>query len=217
MRPITLEEARRWYPADDAVHGFDHILRVLRMAEHLAQAEGADLTIVRAAALLHDATGSDGALTSTARSQHHHASADFARRVLQAHDWPPAAIRAVEHCIRAHRFRDRSEAPRTPEARVLFDADKLDALGAVGVVRALAYAIQHGTPVAARPSARFLHRGEREPDEPHTAYHEYLFKLRRLPEHLYTPTARAIAARRLALMEDFFAHLLAEMGLDGER
>ena len=51
----TIEEARRWYPADDPVHGFDHVLRVYQLAEHLALAEGADLEIVRAAALLHDA------------------------------------------------------------------------------------------------------------------------------------------------------------------
>ena len=51
----TIEQARGWYSADDPVHGFDHVLRVYFMAERLAQAEGADLEIVRAAALLHDA------------------------------------------------------------------------------------------------------------------------------------------------------------------
>jgi hypothetical protein len=53
----TIESARLWYPASDPVHGFDHVLRVYRLAERLAQAEGADLEIVRAAALLHDAEG----------------------------------------------------------------------------------------------------------------------------------------------------------------
>jgi len=213
VKPISLDEARRWYP-NDAVHGFDHILRVLRMAERIAQAEGADLAIVRAAALLHDAEGSDGELTSAARSDHHHASADFARRVLREHGWPEAHIAAVEHCIRAHRFRDPQEPPRTLEAKVLFDADKLDALGAIGVVRALAYAVQHGSPVVARPSERFLRTGEREPDELHSAYHEYLFKLRRLPERLHTSTARAIAAQRMAFMDTFFNQLLEETGVD---
>lgn len=213
MRPVTIEEARAWYPAGDAVHGFDHILRVLRLAEHIAQAEGADLDVVRAAVLLHDAQGSDGYLTSAAREGHHHASATFARHVLGEHGWPEGFIAAVEHCIRAHRYRDRSEEPRTLEAQVVFDADKLDALGAVGVARALAYAVQHGTPVVAEPSRRFLERGEREPGEPHSAYHEYLFKLRRLPERLHTATARALAADRLAFMELFFHRLMVEMGI----
>ena len=213
MRPVTVEEARRWYPADDAVHGFDHILRVLHLAERIAQAEGADLEVVRAAVLLHDAQGSDGHLTSAAREAHHQASAAFARQVLRAHGWPEARIAQVEHCIRAHRYRDRREEPRTPEARVVFDADKLDALGAVGVVRALAYAVQHGAPVVAPPSPRFLARGEREPGEPHSAYHEYLFKLRRLPERMHTATGRALAAERLAFMEAFFHRLLDEMGM----
>ena len=55
---IDIETARSWYPANDPVHGFDHILRVYRMAERLAIEEGADLDIVHAAALLHDAQGS---------------------------------------------------------------------------------------------------------------------------------------------------------------
>ena len=53
----TLEQARQWYPEQDPVHGWDHILRVYHMAERLALAEGADLEIVHAAALLHDSKG----------------------------------------------------------------------------------------------------------------------------------------------------------------
>ena len=53
----TIEQARAWYTDSDPVHDFDHVLRVYRLAERLAEAEGADLTIVRAAALLHDAEG----------------------------------------------------------------------------------------------------------------------------------------------------------------
>ena len=61
---LTIDIARMWYPAEDAVHGFDHVLRVYRMAERLAQAEGADIEIVRAAALLHDASPGNGAVLS---------------------------------------------------------------------------------------------------------------------------------------------------------
>ncbi len=209
MQPLTLEEARRWYD-DDPTHGFGHILRVLRMAEFLARESGADAEVVRAAALLHDATGAAGHLESAARGEHHHASAAFAREVLAAKGWPEAKIAAVEAAIRTHRFRT-GEPPRTLEAQVLFDADKLDAIGAVGVARAIAYAVSHGSPVYAPPSERFLGSGEKAAGEPHSAYHEYLFKLRRLRERLFTAAARSIAARRDAVMRAYFEALAAEM------
>ena len=162
----TIETVRRYYPVNDAVHGFEHVLRVLHMAERLAQAAGADLEIVRAAALLHDAApeqaeaGDAAVMFSTAeeREKHHHASADLAARVLQAEGWAEERIAAVQHCIRSHRFRDSAEPPLTLEAQVLFDADKLDAIGAIGVARAIGYAAQAGQPAWARPRRSFCRR-----------------------------------------------------------
>ena len=206
----AIEEARHWYPAADPVHGFDHVLRVYRLAERLARLEGADLQIVLAAVLLHDARG--GPLDqAAARLNHQQAAAHFAGQILHAEGWPEPRIAAVQHCIRAHRFRDESEQPATLEARVLFDADKLDALGAIGVARAIAYAALAGQPAYASPSAGFLATGELDPGEPHSAYHEYLFKLRKLKDRLYTPTARVIAGERHATMAEFFNHLRKEI------
>ncbi len=209
----TLQQARAWYTQSDAVHAFDHVERVYHMAERLALAEGADLEIVRAAALLHDT----GETTPGAeeRASHHFAASDFAAEVLRAEGWSEERIAAVQHCIRAHRFRDNREPPSTPEARVLFDADKLDVLGAIGVARAVAYATLAGEPVFAAPSARFLQSGEEEPGEPHSAYHEYLFKLRKIKDRLFTRTARALAAGRDTYIGQYFEQLQAE--IDGER
>jgi uncharacterized protein len=207
---LNLETARSWYPVDDPVHGFDHVSRVFHMAECIAQAEGADLEIVRAAALLHDASG-DGADSAAERASHHHASADFAAQVLLAEGWEAERIAAVQHCIRAHRFRDASEPPSTLEAQILFDADKLDAIGAIGVARAVAFAVQAGQPAVAIPSEQFVQTGRLEPGEAHTAFHEYNFKLSRLKDRLFTSTARRLAAERHRAMEDYFASLDAEL------
>jgi uncharacterized protein len=207
----SLEQARSWYP-DDLVHGFDHVQRVARLATQIAQAEGADLKIVQAAALLHDAQDQRQPAHADQRTTHQHASADFAAEILAAEGWSNNRIAAVQHCIRAHRFRDNSEPPQTLEARILFDADKLDAIGAVGVIRAVGYALTHSNPPYAEPSAQFLATGETVPGEPHSAYHEYLFKLRKLKDRLYTPAAQAIAAERHRVMEEFFEQLAAEMG-----
>jgi len=217
----TLQQARLWYPDDDPVHGFDHVLRVYRMAERLALAEGADLEIVGAAVLLHDAQAVDQGLGisdqadansnhTVARLNHHQAAAEFAGDVLRAEGWPAGRIAAVQHCIRAHRFRDNSEEPQTLEAQILFDADKLDAIGAIGAARAVAYAARHGQPAYAFPSESFLRSGQTEPGEQHSAYHEYLFKLSKLKERLYTPAARLVAEERHRYMVEYFERLAAE-------
>ncbi len=206
----TIDQAHHWYPDLDPVHGFDHVLRVYRMAERLALVEGADVEIVHAAALLHDAEGSATAGGEIGRSNHHHASSEFARQILEAENWPPERIAAVQHCIRAHRFRDNSEPPQTLEAKILFDADKLDVIGAIGVVRTVAFDIVVGQPVYSEPSQLFLSTGEKEPGEPHSSYHEYLFKLSRIKDRLFTAAARAIAEERHQFMAEFFTRLAAE-------
>lgn len=210
---IDTHTTRQWYPDDDAVHGFDHVLRVYQMAERLAAAEGADMEIVRAAALLHDAVGADPG-DDAGRADHHHASADFAAQVLRREGWSEERIQAVQHCIRAHRYRS-TEAPASLEAKVLFDADKLDVLGAIGSARTIAYATQAGQPAYATPSAQFIASGKKQDGEPHSAYHEYLFKLRNVRARLQTASAQAIADQRHDFMVSFFEQLAAEC--EGQR
>jgi uncharacterized protein len=204
----TLEQARAWYESADPIHNFDHILRVYHMAERLGRLEGADLEILRAAVLLHDAEGATPG--AEVRASHHEASADFAARILAEEGWPAERIAAVQHCIRAHRFRGNGERPQTIEARVLFDSDKLDVLGAVGVARTLGYAALSGMPAYAQPSAGFLASGQREPGEPHSAYHEYIFKLSKVKERMFTPAARALAEERERYLAEFFQRMIQE-------
>lgn len=204
---LTFEEARKWYSSNDPVHGFDHIMRVYALCERIGQKEGADMGVLRTAALLHDAQGSHP--DEGMRNDHHLRSAEFAREILTKKGWAEDCIQAVQHCIRAHRFR-RDEEPRTLEAKVLFDADKLDVIGALGVVRTLAYAFQIGQPIFAEPSQGFLESGKKEPGEPHSAYHEYLFKLKKISSILLTPTAREIASNRQNFLNAFFEELAEE-------
>jgi uncharacterized protein len=214
----TIEKACSWYPDRDPVHGFEHVLRVYHLSEKLAIEEGADLEIVRAAALLHDARidlGSENCSDIEQRSNHHLHSADLAAQTLADENWPQERIAAVRHCILAHRFRDPSTQPQTLEARILFDADKLDAIGAIGVARAIAYAVQAGQPFFAQPSPGFLESGRLQAGEPHSAFHEYIFKLVKLKDCLYTPSARKIAELRQLRMVSFFEDLSHEStGID---
>jgi uncharacterized protein len=205
-----IEQARAWYPHSDPVHGFDHILRVYHLASRLAEQTGADLEIVQAAALLHDAHAVQPHTQGETRADHQQRSADFAKRVLRGEGWSPERIAEVQHCIRSHRFRDNTEQPQTLEAKVLFDADKLDAIGATGVARAIAYAAHQGNPAYIAPSQQFLDNEHKVVGERHSAYHEYLYKLRKLKERLYTQPARAIAAERHRFQESYFERLIAE-------
>jgi uncharacterized protein len=210
---LTLEEAKKWYADTDPVHDFAHIERVYRMSERLAKAEGADLEIVHAAALLHDAEGTTPG--SETRLEHHLRSAEFAEQILKQEGWSQERIEAVKHCIRAHRYRDDREPPATIEARCLFDADKLDVLGAIGAVRTVVYAALAGTPTYTEPSEQFLRTGREVPGEKHSAYHEYIFKLRNIEKRLFTTTARELAKARSRYLAEFFEQLIGEY--QGER
>jgi uncharacterized protein len=207
---IEVEEAKSWYEGADEVHSFDHVLRVEKMAIRIASAEGADLEIVEAAAYLHDSRGASPEDASGARKEHHITSAEFAGEVLTSKGWRRERIEAVQHCIRAHRYRHDGERPQTLEAKCLFDADKLDVLGAVGAARTIAYAVLAGQPVLSEPSQLFLETGKKEPGELHSSYHEYLFKLRKVKDHLFTKTGRTIAEERDAFLTEFYERLLAE-------
>lgn len=209
----TLEQAREWYRPDDPVHGFDHVLRVLALAEQIGRKEGADWEILQAAVLLHDASRDPG--RDASEEGHQEASAQFAREVLTRDLWPEQRIEQVLHCIRAHRYRTSDTPPQSREAKVLFDADKLDAIGAVGAARAVAFAVVARQPIYSRPSATFREKGKLEPGEPHSAYHEYLFKLRQIPGRLQTVSGRRLARERIHIMDQFF-HRLAEE-TDGRR
>jgi uncharacterized protein len=186
------------------------------MALRLGRALDADLEILQAAALLHDAAGAVPMIGAEAegRATHEQASAAFARTVLEEGGWEAARIEAVTHCIRAHRYRS-AEAPETLEAKILYDADKLDVLGAFGIARTIGYAVQAGQPIYAKPSAQFEATGEAIEGEPHSAYHEYLFKLRHVAGRLHTQEARTVAESRVALLDGFFHGLDREARGEG--
>jgi len=212
MPRVTVEQARALYAGADSVHDFDHVLRVLAMAEHLAALEGADLQIVRQAALLHDIQRAEDdnirqafAMQVAAGADHALLAAEAARSILAGED--AAFIDAVAHAIEAHRFRNDIE-PRTIEAQVLFDADKLDAIGAVGVARAFAYSGAHGLPLWGEVSPGYTPGVSADA---HTPHHEFEIKLKHIRDRLYTAGGRRIAEERHRFMLAFFERLAAEV------
>lgn len=209
---ITIEQARALYRDDDPVHDFAHVLRVLRLAERLAVLEGADGQVVRAAALLHDIArpGDDNhnqgfVMAVGADIDHAILAAQAARRILVGE--PPEFVDAVAHAIEAHRFRNAIE-PRTLEAKILFDADKLDAIGAIGIARMFAFAGGHGMPLWGEVPADY----QPGDAQAHTAIHEYHVKLKHIKDCLYTPSGRRLAEARHQFMEAFIERMAEEVG-----
>jgi len=207
---ITIDEARRHYTSEDAAHDFEHVLRVLKLAERIGKAEGADMEVLRAAVLLHD-------VARVAEDQggqcHAKAGAERAREILAGH--AVERVEAVVQAIAAHRFRN-SELPHTLEARILYDADKLDAIGAIGVARAYAIAGRCGQRLWADVPDTYASRNVEEAradvsDTEHTPVHEYVYKLSRLTSSLFTATSRAMALDRHEYMRDFFRRLEREV------
>jgi len=199
---ITVEEARKYYAGADAAHDFDHVLRVLALAERIGRAEGADMEVLRAAVLLHDVARAEEERTGIC---HARAGAQRAREILAG--CPPQKVEAVAEAIAAHRFRGEI-SPQSLEAKVLYDADKLDSIGAIGVARAFALAGAQGRSLWAP-----LATCQREPASPmgHTPVHEFVFKLSRLKDTLFTATARRMAEERHRYMVAFFARLEREV------
>ena len=119
---------------------------------------------------------------------------------------PADLIERVVHCIAAHRYR-KAVKPETLEARVLFDADKLDSIGAVGIGRAFLFAGE----VGARLHDRDIDVEKTKPyTKDDTAYREFLVKLRHIKDRMTTAEGRRIARERHAYMVDFFARLNRE-------
>ena len=201
----TREEARVFFQSARGSHDWDHTERVYRLCLRIGRKEKADLGVLRLAALLHD-IGREEEDRSDGKICHGRSGAALAKEVLERRGLDRASVRAVVHCIRTHRFRKRA-VPRTLEARVLFDADKLDSIGAVGVGRAFLFAGE----VGARLHDKAIDvRKTRPYTREDTAYREYLVKLGRVKDPMTTREGKRIAVERHRFMAAFFDRLNKE-------
>jgi uncharacterized protein len=212
---VSIEQARALYVDADSAHDFEHILRVMYMAERLARAEGGDVAIVRAAALLHDIarheedSAADGALPM----DHAEVSANDARAYLVEHGAEEQFVSRVGDAIRSHRFRGTAK-PTSLEAKILFDADKLDSIGAIGVARAYAVCGALNQKLYSEPPPDTVATRAQHNDE-HTPVDEYHVKLKHLRDRFFTPTAQQIANERDTFMREFFEQLTREVKGEG--
>ena len=182
---------------------------MLRNAELLAkELPAADLRIVRLAALLHDFARPEE-MAAKGKLCHAVLGAELVRPLLAEAGFEPETVDRVSQAVLTHRYRA-NRIPATLEAQIVYDADKLDSLGAVGIGRAFLFA---GREHARLHNTREEALGSAEYSREDTAYREYLVKLSKLPGCMLTAPGRRIAGERAGFMHEFFDRLNSETGL----
>jgi uncharacterized protein len=192
---------------EDSAHDAEHIYRVLYNALQIARdEENVNYDILIAACLLHDI----GRKEQFADPSLCHAAvgAEKAWRFLTENGFTPDFAEAVAHCIRTHRFR-KAMPPQTVEAKILFDADKLDVTGAIGIARTLMYKADMAEPLYhVLPDGRISDGTE---DLGPSFFREYKFKLEKMYDRFYTKTGEAMARQRQKIAADFYESLYREV------
>jgi uncharacterized protein len=207
-----------------SAHDLEHTFRVLKLAKKIAEKEGkVNMEVIELAALLHDIARVKEDSDKTGNTDHAVLGAEMARKILSDLGYPNETVDAVCHAIRTHRFRGEN-VPETIEAKILFDADKLDAIGAVGIARAYMIAGERGEPLYREVSDLNVYKKENlvggklngriKDISKHSVNMEYETKFKKIPDRLFTETARKIAKDRLEFMAQYFGRLKKE--IEGE-
>lgn len=191
----------------DSAHDKDHVYRVLYNAMTIAKDEAVqDMDVLIAACLLHDiARPEQLADPSVCHAQ---AGGDKAYAFLRRIGWPEAQAEHVRQCIRSHRFR-KSAPPETIEAKILYDADKLDVTGAIGVARTLVYNGAANRPIYTTAADGSILTGEGDTED--SFFREYRFKLEKVYDRFLTETGARLARERRAAAESFYQSIWAEV------
>lgn len=194
--------------SDAACHDITHALRVRDLCAYIGRAEGGDMEVLEASALLHDI----GRTAEMKKSGADHAavSAELAPAILGKSGFPAEKIAAVVYAIENHRYSS-NIIPDSLEARILQDADRLDISGAVGIAMTFCYS-------GAR-SRMMYHPSDplalgREPNGGEYAIDHILSKLMTLPEHMHTATARHLAEQRNTFLKAFVEQFVHEVAFN---
>jgi uncharacterized protein len=206
---------------DCSAHDFDHVMRVYNMALKLAEGEEVDIEVIEAAALLHDIGGKKEIDDNTGKTDHALESAKMAEPILKRLGYSENKILHIKDCIITHRYRTDNK-PKTIEAKIVFDADKLDTVGAIGIARSFvwigknkahiykkvdinAYAKEN---MGGKINGRIIDKTK------HSTQINWETKDKHILDYLYTDKAKQIAKERKIFYENFLIRL--EKEINGE-
>jgi len=204
-------EARKYFVGASGCHDWTHIERVRALAVRIGKKEKADLFVVEAAALLHD-IGRKAEMESGGLFCHAEKGAEIAGIILKKLGLGEGEMANIVHCVGSHRYR-KSNAPETIEAKVLFDADKLDSIGAVGIARIFLFAGNAGARTLYTGNEKKLARDGKDYSytKEDSALLEYYKKLRFIYKKILTKEGKIIARERQEFMDGFFARFGKEI------
>ncbi len=196
--------------ATDPAHDLQHIERVVANATRLGNAEAADMAVVLPAAWLHDCITLPK--NSPHRAEASTMAAKRARELLAELEWPEQHHDAIAHAIEAHSF-TAAIKPRTLEAQVVQDADRLDAIGAIGIARCFTVGGALGSELY---SADDPFCDDRSPEDRRFSVDHFYQKLLKLSHTMQTQAGRREASRRTRAMRIFLGELGREIGTGAE-
>lgn len=200
------KEAQRYFKNARGSHDWSHIERVYNLAIKIGKKEKADLEILKLAAILHD-IGRKHQDEVNGKIDHAEIGAELARKILEKFNFKKEKIEKIIHCIETNRFRG-NKKPESKEAKILFDADKLDAIGATGIGRAFLFAGEVGAKLHNKDVDIEKTKAYSKED---TAYREFMVKLRKIKERMFTKEGKRIARERHKFMVNFFNRLNKEV------
>ncbi len=195
--------------ADESAHDHLHVYRVLYQAMKIAEHYTVDRDVLIAACLLHD-VGRKAQFVDK-KICHAQEGSRLAYEFMQSLGWEEHRCQHIRDCILTHRFRS-DNPPQTLEAKILFDADKLDVTGALGIARTLAYEGQMGEPLC-RMDENFKIHMDASREAPPSFVKEYHFKLTKLYDRFYTPEAEQIARKRRCILDTYYEALMQELDI----
>ncbi|NLV77156.1 MAG: HD domain-containing protein [Tissierellia bacterium] len=200
-----------------SAHNLDHVFRVYNLCLLLAKDEkDVDLEVLIPSALLHDIARVEESNDKTGKIDHAILGSIIAEDILKYLEYEEDKIEKIKHCILTHRFRTGNE-PNSIEAKILFDSDKLDVIGASGIARTFMLAGQFGQRLTFDDSlndylkSNTVENGRLKDVSRHTPFIEYEVKFKKIPDRLYTRKAREIGQERIKFMEEFFNLLKLEI------
>lgn len=203
----TLLENYMFSCMEDSAHDADHIYRVLYNALDIAQTEkDVNPDILISACLLHDIGRKEQ--FENPKVSHAAAGAEKAYSFLTGHGFDEDFAVRVRDCILSHSYR-KSNPAKSIEAKILFDADKIDVTGALGLARTLLYKGTVSEPLYNLSSNGQVSDGS--DDENPSFFHEYKYKLEKIYEQFYTVRGAEIAAQRQNAAVDFYNNMLQEV------
>lgn len=197
-------EAKKYFEGLPPSHNWSHVESVYGLALKIGREENADLFVLSLAALLHD-IGRKEEFIKNGEICHAEYGKELAEKILGKYKVSNEITQKVLHCIETHRFR-KDLVPESKEAKILFDADKLDCIGAIGVIRAYAWVGEKN--IALYSDKNFLGTGYEKEHSPVT---EFNFKLSKVKDRLFTDTGKKIAKHRHNFMVNFFDEMKREL------